>query len=60
MPFFGSDWNDDYDGGPIGISSSMKEDCRRERETELLSSSGLGHIGFQPLDVDSNSTSNTK
>ena len=26
MPFFGSDWNDDFDDdSPIGISSSMKE-----------------------------------
>lgn len=36
MPFFGSDWNDDndWDDGPLGISSSMKEDLRREREEE--------------------------
>lgn len=29
MPFFGSDWNDDFDDdSPIGISSSMKEYIR--------------------------------
>jgi hypothetical protein len=60
MAMFGSSWNDDdYDDGPIGISSSMKEDLRREQETISSSSNGLGRIGFHPLNTSSNLVGDT-
>ncbi len=40
MAMFGSSWDEeDYDDGPIGISSSMKEDIRAEQNTKQSPSS---------------------
>ena len=51
MSFFGSDWLDNIDDGPLSISGSMKEDIENYSQGAIMSTIDVSGYGYYEHEV---------